>query len=87
MSFNLGKCKCIHIGIGNMDEAYKMRDIILSRTIKEKDWGSSSCHYTFPRHCSKQALPTRLDCKAQLGEGILADVPSFAGPLHSHIQC
>ena len=24
MLFNFGKCKCIHIGHGNMDEEYKM---------------------------------------------------------------
>ena len=26
MLFNFGKCKCIHIGHGNMDEEYKMGD-------------------------------------------------------------
>ena len=24
MLFNFGKCKCIHVGHGNMDEEYKM---------------------------------------------------------------
>ena len=26
MLFNFGKCKCIHIGHGNMDEEYKMEE-------------------------------------------------------------
>ena len=32
-----GKCKCIHIGHGNMDEEYKMGDAELGRTTQEKD--------------------------------------------------
>ena len=36
MLFNYGKCKCIHIGHGNMDEEYK---IVLGRTTQEKDLG------------------------------------------------
>ena len=39
MLFNFGKCKCIHIGHGNMDEEYKMGDAILGRTTQEKDLG------------------------------------------------
>ena len=38
-SLNFGKCKCIHIGHGNMDEEYKMGDIVLGRTTQEKDLG------------------------------------------------
>ena len=34
-----GKCKCIHIGHGNMDEEYKMRDAVLGRTTQENDLG------------------------------------------------
>ena len=37
--FNFGKCKCIHIGHGNMDEEYKMGDNVLGRTTQEKDLG------------------------------------------------
>ena len=37
MLFNFGKCKCIHIGLGNMDEEYKMGDAVLGRTTQEKD--------------------------------------------------
>ena len=37
MLFNFGKCKCIHIGYGNMDEEYKMGDAVLGRTTQEKD--------------------------------------------------
>ena len=35
MLFNFGKCKCIHIGHGNMDEEYKMGDAVLGRTTQE----------------------------------------------------
>ena len=37
MLLNFGKCKCINIGHGKMDEEYKMGDAVLGRTIKEKD--------------------------------------------------
>ena len=36
MLFNFGKCKCIHIGHGNMDKEYKMGDAVLGRTKQEK---------------------------------------------------
>ena len=39
MLLTFGKCKCIHIGHGNMDEEYKMGDAILGRTTQEKDLG------------------------------------------------
>ena len=39
MLFHFGKCKCIHIGHGNMDEEYKMGDAVLGRTTQEKDVG------------------------------------------------
>ena len=39
MLLNFGKCKCIHIGLGNMDEEYKMGDAVLGRTTQEKDLG------------------------------------------------
>ena len=39
MLLNFGKCKCIHIGHGNMDEEYKMGNAILCRTTQEKDLG------------------------------------------------
>ena len=35
MLFNFGKCNCIHIGHGNMDEEYA----VLGRTTQEKDLG------------------------------------------------
>ena len=37
MLLNFGKCKCINIGHGNMDEEYKMEDD--GRTTQEKDLG------------------------------------------------
>ena len=39
MLFNFGKCKCIHIAHGNMDEEYKVGDAVLGITTKEKDLG------------------------------------------------
>ena len=39
MLLNFGKCKCIHIGHGNMDEEYKMGDSVLGRTTQGKDLG------------------------------------------------
>ena len=39
MLFNFGKCKCIHIGHGNMDEEYKMGDAVLGRITQEKNLG------------------------------------------------
>ena len=37
MLFNVGKCKCLHIGPGNTDMNYEIRGTILSKTWKEKD--------------------------------------------------
>ena len=37
MLLHFGKCKCKHIGHGNMDEKYKMGDAVLGRTSQEKD--------------------------------------------------
>ena len=39
MLFNFGKCKCIYIRLGNMDEEYKMGDAVLDRTTQENDLG------------------------------------------------
>ena len=39
MLFNLGKCKCLHTGHGNLDINYNMGDTILGTTVKEKDLG------------------------------------------------
>ena len=39
MLLNFGKCKCIHIGHGNMDEEYKMGDAVLGRNTQVKDLG------------------------------------------------
>ena len=37
MLFNFEKCKCLHIGYGNLDVNYKMGDIVLGTAIKEND--------------------------------------------------
>ena len=39
MLFNFGKCKCIHIGHGNIDEEYKTGYVVIGRTTEEKDLG------------------------------------------------
>ena len=39
MLLHFGKCKCIHIRHGNIDEEYKMGDAVLGRTTQEKDLG------------------------------------------------
>ena len=39
MLFNFGKCKCINLGHGNMDEEYKIGDTVLGRTTQEKELG------------------------------------------------
>ena len=39
MIFNFMKCKCIHIGHGNMDEEYKMGGAVLGITTQQQDLG------------------------------------------------
>ena len=39
MLFNLGKCKCLLTGHGNLDVIYKMGDTVLVTTVKENDLG------------------------------------------------
>ena len=39
MLFNFGKCKCIHIGYGNVRKEYFMANTILGTSVKEKDLG------------------------------------------------
>ena len=40
MLFNFGKCKFLHTRHGNLDVNYKMRNIVLGTTVKEKDLGA-----------------------------------------------
>ena len=52
MLFTFGKCKCIHIGYGNMDKEYKMGDAVLGRTTQEKDYGVTfSADIKVLEHC------------------------------------
>ena len=37
MLFNFGRCKCIHIGHGNMSKEYFIKLYILGTSVKEKD--------------------------------------------------
>ena len=39
MVFNFGKCKCIHVGHGNVSKEYFMGNTILGTSVKEKDLG------------------------------------------------
>ena len=39
MLLHFGKCKCIPIEHGNMDEEYKTGEAVLGRNTQEKDWG------------------------------------------------
>ena len=39
MLLNLGKCKCLQTGHGNLDVNYKMGETFLGTTVKEKDLG------------------------------------------------
>ena len=39
MLLNLGKCKCLHTGHGNLNVNYKMGDTVLGITVKENDLG------------------------------------------------
>ena len=41
MLLSFGKCKCIHIGHGNMDTECKMGDALLGKTTKEKSLGAT----------------------------------------------
>ena len=39
MLYNYGRCKCMQIGHGNVDEEYKMGDAVLGKITQEKDLG------------------------------------------------
>ena len=54
MLSNFGKCKCIHIGHGNMDEEYKMGDAVLGRTTQEKDLGLLGVTFSADMKVSEQ---------------------------------
>ena len=57
MLSNFGKCKCIHIGHGKMDEEYKMGDAVLGRTTQENDLGVTfSGAMNFSEQCGNDAL-------------------------------
>ena len=56
MLFHFGKCKCIHIGHGNMNEEYKMGDAVLGRTTQERDLGVTFSAYM------KESFTVMSDC-------------------------
>ena len=39
MLLNIGKCKCLYKGHGNLDANYKIGDTVLGTTINEKNLG------------------------------------------------
>ena len=43
MLFNLGKCKCLYTGHGNLDLNNKMGDTVLGTTVKEKGLAVTTC--------------------------------------------
>ena len=52
MLFNFGKCKCIHIGHGNVSKEYFMGSTILGASVKEKDLGFTiSADMTISEQC------------------------------------
>ena len=54
--FNFGKCKCIHIGHGNMSKEYFMGNTILGTSVKEKDLGVTvSADMTVSEQCGLAA--------------------------------
>ena len=36
--FNFGKCKCIHLGHGNVNKEYFMGDTILGISVQKRTW-------------------------------------------------
>ena len=55
MLFNFGKCKCIHIGHGNMDAKYKMGNAVLGTTIQEKESFRAMWDCCFERKSNSRA--------------------------------
>ena len=56
MLFNFGKCKCIHIGHGNVSREYFMGNTILGTSVKEKDLGVTiSADMTVSEQCGLAA--------------------------------
>ena len=52
MLLNFWKCKCVHIGHGNMDEEYNIGYAVLGRTTQEKDLGVTfSAHMKVSEQC------------------------------------
>ena len=56
MLFKFGKCKCIHIGHGNVRKEYFMDKTILGTSVKEKDLGVTfSADVTVSEQCGVAA--------------------------------
>jgi hypothetical protein len=56
MSFNLGKCKTMHVGVNNPGYGYYMRGTTLGTTQAERDIGVTITRNLTPSaHCSKAA--------------------------------
>ena len=62
MLFNFGKCKCIHIGHGNVSKYYFISNTILGTSVKEKDLGVTvSADMTVSEQCGL-AAPKEIKC-------------------------
>ena len=60
MLFNFGKCKCIHIGHGNVSKEYFMGNNMLGTSVKEKDLGVTiRADMTVSEHCGLLRLIRR----------------------------
>ena len=40
MSFNVNKCKIMHLGFGNVNHEYNLNGTVLTETVEEKDLGN-----------------------------------------------
>ena len=92
MLFNFGKCKCIHIGHGNMDEEYTMGDAVLGRTTQEKDLGLTfSADMKVSEQCgiaaSKGNQILGLISRTITYKEIHLIVPIYIAMVRTHLEC
>ena len=63
MTFNVAKCKVLHVGRRNQKHEYKMGDVVLGLTSKEKDldvWISNDLKYGFQCERATKAVNSAL---------------------------
>ena len=60
MVFNFDKCKCFHLGHGNLNLTYKMGSVNMHRTKKEKDlWGTQNANLKLSEQCGITVLKAK----------------------------